>query len=170
MPSPFSYTLDGGAGAGSPDAPGLLTKPDVRLYQINDDGEIDMVAGQFVMSDGLETAVYLSLFGGNDEDSGLEADDLRQWWGNLEEPDLTRRYRSETQFLLESLPLVPANLRRVEDAAGRDLAWMVGGVASSVEVTASVPALNTIRVAIALVVDDAEYDFAFTRSARERVT
>lgn len=143
---------------------------DVRLYQTDNGGEIDFVAGQAVMDDGLAASVYLSLFGGNDDDSGLEADEAFEWWGNKSEPDPARKYRSETQFLLNSLPLVPANLRAVEDAAGRDLAWMVDTIASSVEVTASVPALNTFKLDVAIVVDDEKYDFAFTRSARERAT
>lgn len=143
---------------------------DVLLRHTENGGDVQFVAGQAVMDDGLFNAVYLSLFGGNDEDSGLEADDRKQWWANMEEPDLTRHYRSETQFLLQSLPLVPANLRAVEDAATRDLAWMLDAIASSVEVDASVPALNTIELAIAIVVDDAQYDFAFTRSSRERAT
>ena len=141
---------------------------DVRHYQTDNGGEIDMVAGQFVMDDGLEAAVYLSLFGGNDDDSGLEADDPKQWWANLAEPDLARRYRSETQFLVQSLPLVPANLLRIQDAAGRDLAWMIDTIASSVEVSASIPAVNKVKIDVSIVVDDARYDFAFTRSARER--
>lgn len=143
---------------------------DVRLYQTDNGGEIDFVAGQAVMDDGLAASVYLSLFGGNDDDSGLEADEKLQWWANLSEPDLTRSYRSETQFLLQSLPLVPANLRKVEDAAGRDLAWMVDTIASSVEVSASNPAINTFKLDVSIIVDDAKYDFVFTRSARERAT
>ena len=143
---------------------------DVRLYQTDNGGEIDFVAGRAVMDDGLAASVYLSLFGGNDDDSGLEADEAFEWWGNKSEPDPARKYRSETQFLLNSLPLVPANLRAVEDAAGRDLAWMVDTIASSVEVNASVPALNTFKLDVAIVIDDAKYDFVFTRSARERAT
>lgn len=142
---------------------------DVLLRHTENGGDVQFVAGQAVMDDGLFNAVYLSLFGGNDDDSGLEADDRKQWWGNFDEPELTRRNRSETQFLLNSLPLVPANLRRVEDAAARDLEWMTESIADSVVVTASIPALNTINLNVDIVIDDKEYNFAFTESARRRL-
>jgi phage gp46-like protein len=120
---------------------------DVRLYQTADGGEIDFVAGQPVMSDSLETAAYLSLFGGNERDNGLGDDNREQWWGNLSELDLSRRYRSETQNLLRALPLIPANLRRLEEAATRDLAWIVDtGLASAVAARATMPKLNRIAL------------------------
>lgn len=137
---------------------------DVALRHEPDGGEIESVAGQVVVNDGLETAVYLSLFGGNEQDSGIEGDDPKQWWGNLSEPEAARRYRSETQHLLRSLPATSSNLRRVEDAAGRDLAWMVGTIAKSAEATATIPALNTVQIDIAIVIDDRRFEFRFTES------
>jgi phage gp46-like protein len=136
---------------------------DVRLYQKDGDGgEIEFVNGQAVMDDGLETAVFLSLFGGNDDDSGLDGDKPRQWWANFEEQDATKRQRSETQFLLQSLPLIPANLRRVEDAAGADLAWMLEtGLAGFVSVTATMPARNTIKLQMKIEVQGRELEPAF---------
>lgn len=129
---------------------------DVRLYQKDGNGgEIDFVAGQATLGDGLETAVYLSLFGGNEDDSGLDADKPRQWWANTEEPDATKRYRSETQYLLLTLPLIPVNLRRFEAAAMLDLAWMTeSGLASFVSVTATMPALNTVRLQVKAEIQD----------------
>jgi phage gp46-like protein len=137
---------------------------DVRLYQKDGDGgEIDFVGGQAVLGDGLETAVYLSLFGGNDDDSGLDADNARQWWANVEERDASKRYRSETQYLLRAAPLIPANLRRFEDAATLDLAWMTeSGLASFVSVTASMPELNTVKLQIKIEIQGRTFDPAFT--------
>ena len=123
---------------------------DVLLRQTADGGEIDFANGQPALTDGIETAVILSLFGGNEEDSGLEADDAKQWWGNLTEQEPARRFRSETQFLLRSLTATTANLRRVDYAAARDLAWMADSVAVSVEVTASMPAKNQIGLEVAV--------------------
>lgn len=136
---------------------------DVRLYQKDGDGgEIEFVNGQAVMDDGLETAAYLSLFGGNEDDSGLDGDKPSQWWANVEEPDVTKRYRSETQFLLSSLPLIPANLRRVENAAAADLAWMLEtGLASFVSATATMPARNTIKLQLKIEVQGRELEPAF---------
>lgn len=120
---------------------------DVLLYQSNDNGEINAEGGVIQMSSGLETSAYLSLFGGQEQDDGREGNPLN-WWGNLSEtPD--RQYRSETQYLLRSIAAIPANLRRIEDAARNDLGWMLStGAASELTVGASMPALNTVRIAI----------------------
>lgn len=133
---------------------------DVLIYQTNDDGDITVENGLVAMSGGLETAAYLSLFGGNEQDDGRDDGPL-QWWGNIGElPE--RQYRSETQYLLRSTPAIPANLRRIEEAAGRDLAWMTSvGVATSVGATATMPGLNKIRIAGAIEANGAETPFEF---------
>jgi phage gp46-like protein len=125
---------------------------DVLLRQTNDGGDITVEGGLVLMSEGLETAAYLSLFGGNADDAGDNGGDRLQWWGNLGELDESRTYRSETQFLIASLPAVPRNLRRIEQAATRDLAWMIAaGIAKGIAVSASIPALDQVRVAITIV-------------------
>ena len=134
---------------------------DVRLYDTLDGGEIDCTAGQLVMSDGLETVVFLSLFGGNLHDSGLAADDAKQFWGNLIESDPDARYRGQLQALLNSSPLTPANLNSFQDAATSDLAWMVPSIAQSVVVNASMPALDTIQFDATIVIDGTKYPFQF---------
>lgn len=121
---------------------------DVLLCQTNDGGEINVAGGLVEMSGGLETAAYLSLFGGNEDDDGREDSSLT-WWANLDEADPARRYRSETQNLLQALPATTGNLRRIEDAASRDLAWFIdAGAASSVAVAASMLAVNMIKIVI----------------------
>jgi phage gp46-like protein len=136
---------------------------DVLLRQTDDGGEITVDNGLALMSDGLETAAYLSLFGGNDDDAGDAASERRQWWGNLDETERASRYRSETQYLLASgLPAVPANLRRFEQAAGRDLAWLVEtGTARSVAVSASIPALNRVHFEVDIVTPTKTLHLAF---------
>ena len=140
---------------------------DVLLSHTADDGEVTFTAGQPRMTDGLETAVYVSLFGGNEDDSGLEDGDRRQWWGNLGELEPSRRYRSETQHLLRSLPITSANLRAIEDAAGRDLAWLVeGGFATLVFATARIPRINTIDLEVNITVDGRVHSFNFTEQGQ----
>jgi phage gp46-like protein len=125
-----------------------MQEGDVKLFQTDDDGNITVENGLVEMSGGLETAAYLSLFGGNEDDDG-RADNPANWWANLDEVDPTREYHSETQNLLQALPATTGNLRRIEDAAGRDLAWFVdSGVASSVSVSASIPGINRIKLTI----------------------
>ena len=119
---------------------------DVLLFQTNDGGNLAIAGGLVEMSGGLETAAYLSLFGGNEGDNG-QAGNPQTWWGNVNEPDPRRQYRSETQHLLRSLAAVPANLRRLEQAAVRDLGWMVeAGAATDVSAAASMPGLNKVRI------------------------
>ena len=120
---------------------------DVLLYQTDDGGDLTAVNGQIEMSGGLATSVYLCLFGGNEQDSG--GDDTRlQWWGNIGEiPD--QQYRSETQYLLRSIPAIPANLTRVQRAAERDLQSLVSvGAATAVSVSVSMPGLNRIAIIV----------------------
>lgn len=137
---------------------------DVHLYQTNDGGTIDFVNGLAVMSDGLESAVYLSLFGGNELDSGEEATDAQQWWGGLDETDESRQYRSRTQYLLRALPAVSANLRKLEDAMQDDLAWMLDSFVTSIEATASLTAPRRVSLEIVVTIGDSEYTFDFEES------
>lgn len=124
---------------------------DVLLRQTPDDGDIIAEAGLLRLSEGLETAAYLSMFGGNDDDPG-DADTTKQWWGNLSEDEPERRYRSETQYLIRSIPAVPSNLLRIEQAAARDLAWFTEtGTAKSVAVAARIPALNRVAIDVQIV-------------------
>lgn len=137
---------------------------DVLLCQTNDDGEINVEGGIVEMSSGLKTAAYLSLFGGNEEDDG-RADNSATWWANLDEVDPARQYRSETQHSLQALPSTTNNLRRIEDAAGRDLAWFVqNNVASSLTVVASIPALNKIKLTINIEAAGEESSFEFVEN------
>ena len=140
---------------------------DVFLRHFADGGDIEVAEGRISMSDGLEEAVYLSLLGGNERDGGGDATLHLEWWGNKGQTVASRRYRSEFQHLLRSLPLAPRNLRRLEDAALRDLAWFADEVlATFVGVTVRIPKLNTAEVEVSLEIDDREYSFAFTESAR----
>lgn len=138
---------------------------DLLLFQSDDDGDIEFIAGQPTMSDGLATSAYLSLFGGSERDSGLTDGEPYTWWANTEEPVAERRQRSQLQALLQQIPATPANLRRVEDAALADLAWMGDALDATVAVEASMPALDTVSINVAITIGDAkpyEYDFAST--------
>lgn len=124
---------------------------DVLLRQTNDGGDITIEGGLLLMSEGLETAAYLSLFGGN-EDDPAETDTALQWWGNLLEAEPARAYRSETQHLVKSLPAIPLNLRRIEQAAARDLQWMLDTeLAQRITIEATIPAVNRVRLGIEIV-------------------
>lgn len=137
---------------------------DVRLYQILDDGDIVIENGIAEMNGGLGTAVYLSLFGGNEDDNG-RPDNALQWWGNFIEINPRRRYTSELQNLMQSLPLITGNLQRIEDAATRDLKWfLTEKIASNVEVEASIPGVNRVDITVRIEADGRESSFQFTEN------
>lgn len=144
-----------------------MTQPqqgDVHLFNTPDGGDINVELGVVEMGGGLETAVYLSLFGGNEEDSTREGDD-RTYWGNRMETETQFRLRSQTQYELARLPAVPYNLRRIEDAARRDLAWMLDAeAATAIEITASIPALNRVKLVITIEASGETSEIAFTEN------
>ncbi len=139
---------------------------DVAFTIADDGGSIFVENGTIELDSGLEASVVLSLFGGNEEDSGMDGDARKQWWGNLSETDPSKQYRSETQRLLAAMPIISGNLRRAEDAADRDLAWMVPSVATAVSVSAGMPGVNTIQLDVAVEIDGRREMYSFTRSGR----
>ena len=139
---------------------------DVRLYHTVDGGGINITNGQPELADGLESAVYLSLFGGNVRDAGLESERTKEWWGNKGETDPAKQQRSETQHLLTALPAIPANLKRIEDAGLRDLAWLTDSVADIVAVTARMHAVNAITIQVDVLINGIKSVFAFTQAWR----
>ncbi len=142
----------------------MAQQGDILLYQTDDGGEINIVNGVLDMSGGLETAAYLSLFGGNEDDDGRN-DNAFNWWANIAEIDPVDQYRSETQHLLQSLPATSGNLRRIEDAVTRDLAWFIEKkVASTVEVLASIPGVNRVKIAIDITAQGEESEFEFVEN------
>lgn len=137
---------------------------DVFLYQTVDDGEVNVENGLIEMSGGLGTATYLSLWGGNEDCSGLTNCPFT-WWGNYDELDKAKKQISETQHLLQSLPAITANLLRIEQAAGRDLKWFIDNkIASSVIVNASIPALNRIKTIVNIEANGIESSFEFVEN------
>ncbi len=119
---------------------------DVLHFQTLDDGEVSIEGGIVQLTNGLETAVYLSLFGGNEADDGLP-DNPHGWWGN-EGEDEAKRMVSRLQNLMDSLPASAANLKRLNDAARADLAWL--GAEYELDVVSSIPALNRVEMAVSV--------------------
>lgn len=141
-----------------------MQQGDVLLFQTDDDGEILVEGGVVEMTGGLEVAAYLALFGGNEQGNGLQENPFG-WWGNISETDPSRRYVSETQNLLLVLPVTTGNLRRIEDAARRDLLFFTRDrIASTVEVVASIPGLNKIKIDVVIVAQGVESTFSFTEN------
>jgi hypothetical protein len=98
---------------------------DILLFETPDGGECRITNGAVELDEGLGTAAFLSTFGGNELDDGSDAAKPLEWWGNKEERDQSKRYRSELQAALIRLNPIPANLTRYQDAAARDLQWLL---------------------------------------------
>lgn len=147
---------------------------DVRLFHAADGGDLEFAAPlddatDIRLDSGLETASYLSMFGGNERDPVLQTtgdvgdSQRQQWWGNIGEP-LSRQMRSETQYILRSLVATTGNLRLLEDAVTRDHQWFLDEeVASEVDVEASLVERNQVEIKVRIVVDDEEFVFYFRR-------
>ncbi len=138
---------------------------DVALQATANGGELTCANGEVLLDEGFATAVYLSLFGGNQDDPALPGDMSRTWWGNVGESDTARQYRSRTGALIDSMPLTTGNLRRLEDAAKADLAWLADGYATDLAVTARIPALRRVQLDVQIVIGAETYRFLFTASS-----
>ena len=137
---------------------------DVLVYQTNDGGEIICEAGQIAMDDGVQTAVFLSLFGGNEDDSGDDDGKAKEWWPNKTETDANKKFRSRTHYLLRSIALTSGNLQLIEDAAALDLQWMLDTkLADFVGASASIPALNWIRIDVKIEIQGKAFAPAFAK-------
>lgn len=147
----------------------LQGEGDVLLRHTPNDGEIEVRNGLLVLQGGLETAVYLSLFGGNEDDHG-GSNKTYTWWGNLDEPQSAFHYRARTQHLLQSIVAIPANLRRIEDAVKSDLDWMIREkVASSIGVTASMPGVDQIAISIDVLAQGEKSRFNYVDNWKTRL-
>ena len=137
---------------------------DVLLFQTNDDGDIIVEGGVVTMSGGLEVSAYLALFGGNEDDDSSQKTP-NQYWGNLDENESSRKYRSKTQFLLSTIPPIPANLPQLQDAATNDLDFFITDkIASSVNVVVSMPGLNRVKFVITIEAQGFESEFEFVEN------
>jgi phage gp46-like protein len=127
---------------------------DVLIQQTNNEGDIECVGGVVTLTGGFESAVYLSMFGGPSS-----------YWGNLLETDPARHYDGETERALNGAPATPANLRKIEQAAQRDLSWLITTkAANTVSVSASMPGVNKITFLIVVSAVGLESQFEFTEN------
>lgn len=137
-----------------------IQQGDVVLFQTGDGGNIKSINGLITMSGGLQTATYLSLFGGNQydiENQGVETLTFKEWWGNIGEVE-ENQYKSETQNIIDGMPPSSANLKRLEESAKTDLNWMIDtNLASEINIDASIPQLNVVKLVIRI--NQQEFEF-----------
>jgi phage gp46-like protein len=122
---------------------------DILLQATGDGGEIDITDGLIACDRGFSTAVYVSLFGGNEEDDGKVEND-KTYWGNLipgakaNEKDISR-----FQNIIKALPMSVKNIKLAIGAAALDLAWMKDtGIADEILISSSVDIKNTLNLIV----------------------
>lgn len=129
----------------------MATQGDVLLFQTADGGNITIETNQDVqLTGGFETDFFLSLFGGN-EDDDVSVSSKKSWWANLLEDDPAFQFRSRTQNLLISLPLVSGNLRKIEDAVKRDLQSYIDiGAVETIDTEVSITGPRRVKIVITI--------------------
>lgn len=114
---------------------------DVRLSLSEDGAIIKIWGGQPEMEGGLSTAVHISLF--------TESD----WWGNA----LARKGEAIGSGFVDAMraPLTNAARLDIEEAARQALAWLTEtGIAKSIEVSATIPAVGELALYLTIAQPD----------------
>jgi phage gp46-like protein len=97
---------------------------DLLLVDTNDGGDTVVKDGLFSGCRSFDTAVYLSLFGGNKNDPG-KVKNPREWWGNkLSGTAEAEKMTSRFQACIAGLPMTTKNIALCENAALLDLEWL----------------------------------------------
>ena len=111
---------------------------DPRLIETGAGADLNIVNGQPEMDEGLENAVYLSLFSAS------------SWWGNIIAADASERYESKLESLFRRT-LTNQTRLDAEKYASDALAWMktVGAVAK-ITPTAVILGVNLLGLHIEL--------------------
>ncbi len=140
----------------------MITQGDVLVFQTVDGGNIIIEQNQDVqLTGGFETDFLMSLFGGNEQDDG-SANNKNNWWANLMENDPAFQFRSRTQNLLISLPLVSGNLRKIEDAAKIDLKpYVDSGAITELNVLVLITGPRRVKIVITALADGENIDITF---------
>ena len=137
---------------------------DLLLEDSPDFGEIKIINGIILSDRSFNTAVYLSLFGGNKEDSG-KVKNNKTWWGNTL-PGITESEKmiSRFQHIVLGLPMTSRNIQKAEDAAVKDLEWMVAeGMAGKINASGNAMGKNKFELKIEIIAEGVTiYDNTFS--------
>ena len=97
---------------------------DVLLTSTPDGFDVVLENGLIKDCRDFDSAVLLSLMGGNDED--LNRRPKETWWGNIVEGTQENEWiSSEFGAMVKGFPLTSGNLRKAKDACKRDLDWII---------------------------------------------
>lgn len=124
---------------------------DVLLFDTQDGAEITIFNGLISMDKGFNSAVYLSLFGGDKDDTG-EVVNNNTWWGNkIQNISENEKLVSRFQSFITSVPLTSKNVKLAEGKVIQDLQWMIDdGIADSIEAEIQVVGRKDINLKIVI--------------------
>lgn len=124
---------------------------DVLLFDTQDGAEITIFNGLISMDKGFNSAVYLSLFGGDKDDTG-EVVNNNTWWGNkIQNISENEKLVSRFQAFITSVPLTSKNVKLAEGKVIQDLQWMIDdGIADSIEAEIQVVGRKDINLKIVI--------------------
>jgi phage gp46-like protein len=124
---------------------------DLLLTETRDGGDIQIENDLFASDRSFNTAVYLSLFGGNKDDNG-KVKNNKTWWGDTfdgitENEKLVSRF----QNILYGSPMTTENIQEAENAALLDLKWIIDeGIADKISALGQASARNRFYLRVEL--------------------
>ena len=148
---------------------------DLGLFWDSDAASADLsvAANDLVTDEGLETAVYLSLFTDREaQDGDVLPDgvtDRRGWWGDAF-PQVDGDKFGSRLWLLKREKSTPAVVSRAQEYSREALQWLVDDqVASAMNVTAEIVRIGVLGISIDIVRptgDRAKYQYQYTWAAQ----
>lgn len=126
---------------------------DVLLTSTPDGVDIVLENGLIKDCRDFDSAVLLSLMGGNDED--LNRRPKETWWGNLVEGTQESEWiSSEFGAMVKGFPLTSGNLRKAKDACKRDLNWIMNeGGADNISVELAAESSQRVKLDVEVTQD-----------------
>lgn len=126
---------------------------DVLLTSTPDGVDVVLENGLIKDCRDFDSAVLLSLMGGNDED--LNRRPKETWWGNLVERTQENEWiSSEFGAMIKGYPLTSGNLRKAKDACKRDLNWILNeGGADDISVELAAESSQRVKLDVEVTQD-----------------
>lgn len=133
---------------------------DVLLKMTNDGADLVIENALVACDRHFDTAVLLSLFGGNMEDDG-RVESTAGWWGNYtgtgDAESAGRKLVSKYQAVTTSGPLTASSAKAAVSAAKEDLAWLIDeGVCDAMEITGEIAGVKTLTLAVTCIKEGAD--------------
>lgn len=126
---------------------------DVLLTSTPDGVDVVLENGLIKDCRDFDSAVLLSLMGGNDED--LNRRPKETWWGNLVDGTQESEWIScEFGAMVKGFPLTSGNLRKAKDACKRDLNWIMSeGGADDISVELAAESSQRVKLDVEVTQD-----------------